>query len=52
MKRWSILLFGLANYVLFLGVFLYAVGFIGGFGVPEGIDGPVTSTFVEAVAGD
>jgi methanethiol S-methyltransferase len=49
MKRWSVLLFGIANYVLFLGVFLYAVGFLGGFGVPMGIDGPVASPLGEAV---
>lgn len=50
MKRWSVLLFGIVNYMLFLGVFLYMVGFLGGFGVPKGIDGPVTSPLVEAVA--
>jgi methanethiol S-methyltransferase len=49
MKRWSVLLFGTVNYVLFLGVFLYAVGFIGGFAVPRGIDGPVSSPLGEAV---
>ena len=49
MKRWSILLFGILNYVLFLGVFLYMVGFLGGFAVPKGIDGPVRSSLIEAV---
>jgi protein-S-isoprenylcysteine O-methyltransferase Ste14 len=50
MKRWLVLLYGVANYLLFLGVFLYAVGFIGGFAVPRGIDRPVSSPLLEAVA--
>jgi protein-S-isoprenylcysteine O-methyltransferase Ste14 len=33
-------MYGLLVYVLFLGTFLYAVGFIGGFVVPTSLDGP------------
>jgi methanethiol S-methyltransferase len=43
MKRWIVLLYGVVSYVLFLAVFLYAVGFIGGFATPTRLDGPVTT---------
>jgi protein-S-isoprenylcysteine O-methyltransferase Ste14 len=38
MKRVSIFLYGLACYAVFLATFLYAIGFIGDFGVPKTID--------------
>lgn len=38
MGRVGIFVYGVACYALFLGVFLYALGFIGGFGVPKTID--------------
>jgi methanethiol S-methyltransferase len=38
-KRISIFIYGVVSYALFFGSFLYAVGFIGGFGVPTGLDG-------------
>jgi len=43
MKRWLVLLYGVVNYVLFLGVFLYLVGWLGGFVVPTQLDGPATT---------
>lgn len=41
MKRWFVLLVGVASYLGFLGVFLYAVGFMGNFGVAWSLDAPV-----------
>jgi protein-S-isoprenylcysteine O-methyltransferase Ste14 len=37
-KRIAIFVYGSATYALFLGVFLYSLGFIGNFGVPKSID--------------
>ena len=39
-QRLSIAVYGAAAYVLFLGTFLYAIGFVSGFGVPKVLDGP------------
>ncbi len=52
MKRYSILLVGLASYMLFFAVFLYLVGFIGGFLTPTKLDGPATTTLAEATVID
>lgn len=49
MRRWSALLFGAATYVMFLGVFVYAVGFVGGIFVSKGLDSPVSTPFTEAI---
>jgi methanethiol S-methyltransferase len=40
MKRLVLFAYGIVVYVVFLATFLYAVGFIGDFGVPTSLDGP------------
>jgi protein-S-isoprenylcysteine O-methyltransferase Ste14 len=45
-------LYGILSYGVFLGVFLYAIGFIGGFFTPTRLDGAPTRPFVEALAID
>ena len=49
MKRIAVLLFGVAVYALFLGVFVYAVGFVGNFLTPTRFDGAVKLPFFEAL---
>jgi protein-S-isoprenylcysteine O-methyltransferase Ste14 len=48
-KRFSILLYGVVSYAIFFATFLYAVGFIGNFGVPRTLDGAPTSSFATAL---
>jgi len=49
MKRWMVLFYGLFCYACFLGVFLYAVGFMGNWLVPRSLDGPVIMPLAWAV---
>jgi protein-S-isoprenylcysteine O-methyltransferase Ste14 len=52
MKRISVFAWGVAAYACFLATFLYAIGFIGGFGVPITIDGVPTGPVGVAIAID
>ena len=52
LKRLLFFGYGLTCYVIFLGTFLYAIAFVGGFLVPRGLDGPLQSSLTLAVAID
>jgi protein-S-isoprenylcysteine O-methyltransferase Ste14 len=46
------ILYGAAAYVLFLGTFLYAVAFVGNFGVPKTIDSGASGSILGSIAID
>ncbi|HVY89439.1 MAG TPA: isoprenylcysteine carboxylmethyltransferase family protein [Hyphomonadaceae bacterium] len=52
MTRLAIFLYGLATYVFTLGVFVYGMGFIGGFFTPTALDAPPTLPLAAALAID
>jgi len=52
MSRIGIFIYGVASYFVFLAVFLYAIGFIGGFLTPTMLDAPASRPLVEALAID
>lgn len=52
MRRVVIFAYGVSAYVLFLAIFLYAIAFIGNFGVPRTIDGPASGSLAVAIAID
>jgi protein-S-isoprenylcysteine O-methyltransferase Ste14 len=49
MKRFAVLMFGASVYAMFLGVFLYAVGFVGNFLVPTRLDGVAKLPIAQAL---
>ena len=52
MFRIGTLIYGVLSYVVFVGVFLYAVGFLGGFGTPTTLDGAPRSPLWPALTVD
>src|SRR5512147_2054268 len=52
LRRLVFLGYGGACYLFFLATFLYAIAFVGGFGVPTRLDGPATMPFAKALAID
>ena len=49
-KRLGYFVFGIISYAVFFGTFLYAIAFVGGFGVRNRLDGPLTGSLSQAVA--
>lgn len=49
MKRSLVLLYGLLCYAIFFATFLYAIGFIGNFGVPRTLDAAPTTGLASAL---
>jgi methanethiol S-methyltransferase len=52
LKRILFFAYGSLSYLIFLGTFLYAVCFIGNFGVPRTLDGPASGPLAVAFAVD
>ena len=52
MSRFLALLYGAACYLVFLATFLYAIGFVAGFGVPKHIDNGATAPWPTAMLTD
>src|SRR4051812_27069040 len=52
MNRIFIFLYGAVSYAVFLATFLYAIGFIGDFGVPKSLDSPANSPWQTALSID
>ena len=52
MRRIGIFAYGTFSYLVFLGTFLYLIGFIGNFGVPKTIDSAPLMPFATALAID
>ena len=44
MKRLMVFMYGLISYLIFLGVFIYSIGFIGNIGVTSSLDSPPRSS--------
>jgi protein-S-isoprenylcysteine O-methyltransferase Ste14 len=51
-KRFAVFLYGVVSYAIFFGTFLYALGFVGNFGVPRTLDGTPTLPTSQALLVD
>ncbi|HYI09151.1 MAG TPA: isoprenylcysteine carboxylmethyltransferase family protein [Thermoanaerobaculia bacterium] len=51
-KKLGFFTYGVVSYAIFFATFLYAIGFIGGFGVPTTLDGPRQEPLARAIAVD
>lgn len=51
-KRLLFFVYGVTSYLTFLGTFLYASAFVGGFAVPTRLDGPLETSMLEALTID
>jgi protein-S-isoprenylcysteine O-methyltransferase Ste14 len=49
LQRWGVLAYGVGCYVVFLGTFLYAIGFVGNVAVPWMIDAPAETPLAIAL---
>jgi protein-S-isoprenylcysteine O-methyltransferase Ste14 len=49
MKKTWVFTYGVLSYIVFFGTFLYAIGFIGNFGVPKAMDSPAEGSFLAAL---
>ncbi len=52
MSRIGIFAYGVLSYLVFFAVFLYGIGFIGGFSTPTSLDGVPTASLGHALAAD
>src|SRR5580700_10991860 len=52
MSRIAIFAYGILSYLVFFAVFLYGIGFIGGFVTPTSLDGVPTSSLGHALTAD
>ena len=49
MRRIIAFLYGVAAYVVFLGTFLYAIGFVGNVGISKSVDAAAEESFSQAL---
>ncbi len=49
LRRLSFFIYGVTAYLFFLATFLYAVAFVGGFAVPNKLDGPLQTSVANAL---
>jgi protein-S-isoprenylcysteine O-methyltransferase Ste14 len=52
LKRVLFFVYGITSYVIFLATFLYAIAFVGGFGVPSRLDGQLQTSVLRAATID